>query len=476
MAEPKEHPEVLRMVVVVLRHLARLNQTDLGRGAGTSQSQISLIESGEVTPSEDALQRIASAAGVPWALVMYLRRFLTPFLSALENGVTENPESTSFQEADLLAISPYLLEDATARRESPAEARLVAERFWKGLADRSPRRRRNAIERSPRASRSWALAERLCHESERAAADSSGEALKLADLALSIAGRVDGGEPWSHRLQGYVWAFIGNARRVANDHAGADAAFAKAWELWRSGQDQEPGLLQEWRMLSLEASLRRAERRFGDALELLGRASESANGDPEAHAVIHLKKGFVCEVMGDLEGALAALSEAALYVEQTGDSRLLFALRFETAKALCNLERHTEASALLPEVRELAGRLDNDLDLVRVEWLGSRIATGTGKTEDAIASLEEVRKRFMGQGLAYDAALASLDLAVLYLMEDRTGKVKALAREMAEIFKAQGIAREALAALSLFFEAAQKETATVELVRRVIQEVEGAGR
>jgi len=82
----------------------------------------------------------------------------------------------------------------------------------------------------------------------------------------------------------------------------------------------------------------------------------------------------------------------------------------------------------------------------------------------------------MDRGLPYDAALASLDLAVLYLEEGRTREVKDLAREMAEIFKAQGIAREALAALTLFVEAAQKETATVELVRRVIQRVEGAGR
>jgi tetratricopeptide (TPR) repeat protein len=320
------------------------------------------------------------------------------------------------------------------------------------------------------------LVERLCHESERAAADSAREALELADLALSIAGRVDGGERWSRRLQGYAWAHVGNARRVGNDHAGADAAFAKASELWRSGQDQEPGLLQEWRMLSMEASLRRAERRFGDALELLGRARVCTSGDPEAHAVILLNRGFVCDVMGDIEGALAALSEAAIYVEQTGDCRLLFALRFETAKALCNLERHTEASALLPEVRELAGRLGNDLDLVRVEWLGSRIATGTGKTEEAIAILEEVRKRFAGQGLPFDAALASLELAVLYLKAGRMGEVKELARELTEVFRAQGIAREALAALTLFSEAAQRETATVELVRRVIEKVEGTRR
>lgn len=85
-------------------------------------------------------------------------------------------------------------------------------------------------------------------------------------------------------------------------------------------------------------------------------------------------------------------------------------------------------------------------DLVRVDWLTARLAARTGRIEEAIATQEEVRKSFADQGLPYDAALASLDLAVLYLEEGRTAEVQELAREMAEIFKAQGIAREALAA------------------------------
>ncbi|HSU84811.1 MAG TPA: hypothetical protein VLR69_20520, partial [Thermoanaerobaculia bacterium] len=66
----------------------------------------------------------------------------------------------------------------------------------------------------------------------------------------------------------------------------------------------------------------------------------------------------------------------------------------------------------------------------------------------------------------------SLELAVLYLEEERTVDVRNLARAMGWIFQAQGIAREALAALTLFFEAAQRETATVELTRHVAAEWE----
>jgi tetratricopeptide (TPR) repeat protein len=265
---------------------------------------------------------------------------------------------------------------------------------------------------------------------------------------------------------------VANARRVANDFAGADEAFVRARDLWRAGADFD--LLPEWRMLDLEASLRRAERRFSEALELLDRAAQVAEEDPVAAGRILLNREFVCEQMGDLDGALAALAQAAPFVEASGDPRLLSVLRFETVKDLCHLERHSEAEKLLPQLRELAERIGNELDLIRVVWLEARVAAGQGRREKAIAGLEQVRRDFTARVLPYDAALSSLEVAMLYLEEGRTGEVKTLAREMAPIFQAQAITREALASLSLFRDAAQQETATVELALRVISEVEKA--
>jgi hypothetical protein len=72
----------------------------------------------------------------------------------------------------------------------------------------------------------------------------------------------------------------------------------------------------------------------------------------------------------------------------------------------------------------------------------------------------------------YHAALSSLDLAVLYLKAGHTVKVRELAFAMGWIFKAKGIHREALAALSLFCDAAKQENATVELARQVMAEVQ----
>ncbi len=111
-----------------------------------------------------------------------------------------------------------------------------------------------------------------------------------------------------------------------------------------------------------------------------------------------------------------------------------------------------------------------------LDWLEARIDARQGRAAKALAALEQVCLKFADLGMAYDAALATLDLAVLWLEAGNTAKVRELAVEMEAIFRAKKIHREALAALSLFWEAAKREAATVELVRQVIAEIEKAKR
>jgi tetratricopeptide (TPR) repeat protein len=322
--------------------------------------------------------------------------------------------------------------------------------------------------------RSWALAEQACEASVRAAAHRPEEALDLANLALFIAGRVPGEESWRSRVEGYCWAFVGNARRVDNDFAGADKAFARAWERWKAGAPSDPNLLPEWRLLDLEASLRREQHRFPDALTLLDKAMALKGSDMVIAARILLQKEHVLEQMGDIRGALTALTEATPFVEASGNPRLLFALHFNTADNLCHLGQYERAADRLPQVRKLAVQNSNELDVIRVVWLEARVAAGQERREEAVAGLEQVRQDFTARGLPYDAALVSLDLAVLYLEDRRTVEVRNLARAMSWIFQVQGIAREALAALALFLDAAQRESVTVELTRHIANELQRA--
>jgi tetratricopeptide (TPR) repeat protein len=330
---------------------------------------------------------------------------------------------------------------------------------------REPHGRRKLVE-DAQEFRSWALCELVCAESVKAAADDAGRAVELAELAVLIADLAPGEETWRWRLQGYAAAHLGNARRVRTDWPGAEEAFDRAAKLWQAGAPGDPGLLPEAQVLSLEASLRTDQNRLPEAADLLKRALAAEPGDLRPKLLI--KRARVREWTGDYEGALAALREVGPLPPERQDTRLLWMLRIHPAFNLCHLERYAEAEALLPEVRALTARLDNKLDALRLRWLEGRVAAGLGRATEPVEAFSQVRAGFAGEGIAYDAALVTLELAVVYLERGRTREVKTLARQMAPIFKAQGVHREALAALKLFCEAVEEETATAELARRIV--------
>ncbi len=248
---------------------------------------------------------------------------------------------------------------------------------------------------------------------------------------------------------------------------GAEEAFARAGEFWEAGATADPGLLPEWRLLDLKASLRRDQRRFAEALDLLDRARTAS--PQETAGRILLIKAVTLEHMGESEAAIEALQDASPLVNGQLDPRLRFALRFNLATNLCLLGKTEEARPMLDEVRKLAVVLQKELDLVRVVWLQGRVAAGMGEPKEAVSCFEQVRREFRAREMDYDFALASLELAVLYREQGCLCEVKTLAGDMLWIFRRQGIHREALAALRLFCNAAERETVTVELARRLFQ-------
>ena len=216
----------------------------------------------------------------------------------------------------------------------------------------------------------------------------------------------------------------------------------------------------------LEATLRRDQRRLPEALTQINRALALDGG--EIKTQILLAKSGILEMMGDPEGSTVLLREAAPLVDARREPRLAFGLRFNLLVNFCRLGQIAEAEIRLPEVRVLAERLGEELDLTRVVWLEGKIAIGLGRAAEAYAAFQQVRKEFTARELAYDGALVSLELALLLLEQGRAAEVHNLASEMLWIFRAQGVHREALAALQLFCDAVRREEATAELARRVV--------
>lgn len=484
MAHEKRSPEAVTLLA--LRSARGWPTKRLAEELGLAEERlIARYERGEKPISRETLDRMGTGLGYSSetveALLAAHRLLLFPSPQEDRSPVALRPEQRARIDRDALAAGWALTEELRAelsrieRRRNAEAARREAEELWERFKTATRQERRHLVEIHSEF-RSWALALRVCEESARMAAHRADEALELADLALLISRRVAGEERWCSRLQGYAWAFVANARRVANDFDGADEAFAQAWALWRAGAGSAPDLLPEWRLLDLEASLRREQLRFSEALGLLDRAQSLCAEVEAATGRILLKKEHILSQMGDFEGALAVLDEATSLIERVREPRLLFGLLFNRADNLIHLERYTEAAELLPEVRRLAEQQANELDLVRVLWLEAKILAGQGERRRAAAALEQVQREFTVRKLPYDAALSSLDLALLRLEEGRTAEVRALALGMAWIFTSQKIHREALAALALFCKAAEREVVTADLTRSVIARIEEVRR
>jgi hypothetical protein len=78
-----------------------------------------------------------------------------------------------------------------------------------------------------------------------------------------------------------------------------------------------------------------------------------------------------------------------------------------------------------------------------------------------------VREELEKAGLRYHVALVSLDLAAVWLRQDRTAEARGLVEELVTAFQARRIAREALAALLLLQESFAADRASLDLLQAV---------
>ena len=473
---PREIEDVRLMIGLILLTLD-WNFKTLSSRTGVARSEFSKYVHGLQRASRKTWEKIEAATRLPLegleAVLPVLRR-----LRATAEG-RRGPARRSAAaiartvarslEAVLRLEEPYLPEPVSAPIAStspPPEAadRLLVEDLWARLSRWDQSARLALVEEAP-AYRSWALVERLCAESERAAAADPREAVHLATLALRLVERLTGEPAWLCLLAAYVWAHLGNARRVASDLPGAEEAFRRAWRLWNEGAAAGTGLLDGSRLLDLEASLLRDQRQMAAALERLEQAlAFHPAGDGRGR--ILLKKGFTLEQMGSYEAAVDALLEAAPWIDRDREPRHFFGLRFNMNVCRCHLSRFAEAEAGLAEVRALTAPAGEDP--LRLRWLEGRIDAGLGRPARAIEALSEVRAAFERLENRYSEALVSLELAALYLEQGRTAEVKALAGQMERIFRDQGVQEEARKALALFRRAVELETVTLELVRRLV--------
>jgi hypothetical protein len=85
-----------------------------------------------------------------------------------------------------------------------------------------------------------------------------------------------------------------------------------------------------------------------------------------------------------------------------------------------------------------------------------------------------VRESLLEDEMAYDAALASLDLALVYAKQGRTAELKRVAEEIVPVFESQDVHREAATALMLFQDAVRTEHVTLRYLVELSRYLERA--
>lgn len=201
--EERLDPEEVRLLVKLLRSARGWTPEQMAAVARRHPSSITRYEAGKPTPRPKTLRKLIDAAAIP---MPYVQHVLVPLARALRTF--RAPLSESFFEdlgaavealgselsADaLIQLTTFLAElqdpEEDWERTGPPceEDRLRAAELWAHLEScTSDEDRLFLVETCPEY-QTWALAERLCHESERAAAGGATVAATWADLGRKVA-------------------------------------------------------------------------------------------------------------------------------------------------------------------------------------------------------------------------------------------------------------------------------------------------
>ncbi len=315
----------------------------------------------------------------------------------------------------------------------------------------------------------WGVFELLVERSLEVTIQDAAHGETLGLLALRLSDHLDTARYGAERiadLQARAWGYIGNARRMRFDFEAAEEAFLTALACLKEGTKDS---LERVILLDLRASLRRDQRRFEDALRLLRRAAAIFLAAGERHRAGRslVNASIVYNQMGNPSNAIPLLYQASELIDSEREPRLLLCARHNLVFYHADLGRFVEAQKLYREARPLYRSFNEPWVQNRRSWVRGKIARGLGQSKQAETRFLAARDGFVKEGIPYDTALVSLELALLYAEQGRTEELKGLASDMVQIFASRHIHREALAALAFLRQAVEAEQASFEVVVRV---------
>jgi tetratricopeptide (TPR) repeat protein len=387
---------------------------------------------------------------------------------------------------DLAAQAPMLaggrLAGVVGRAQEKAEQWVEHVRRERGAARREVRellrapaeKRRLKIERAQERFRSRAVAELLLEESRRLIREDPEEARNVASLVpvvlLWTPGAVDA--DWARELKVRAQAWIANTYRVSHRLRKAEQAFEEV----RAQMAREMvGEEVHAEVASLVASLRLDQGRFEDARRNLDQAAVlyRSAGETRFLGKTLSKRAILEGRAGDLGEAIDYQRQALSIFEAASETRHLAESAINLALFLAEAGDAGQAASVLGKYRELFQR-EKLWDEPGAQMIRGRIALAHDRTSEAERLFLAARAELIRKHDPVRAAVASLDLAVLYLAQGKSADLRRMARLMGSVFESAELESEALAAVVLFQRAVEAESVTEAAIRAWRRQLEVA--
>lgn len=375
-----------------------------------------------------------------------------PECSALAHRITD--ESGTRLVDDLLRAEPPAsgwnyepsFASASARLSGHAERisrdKLSGLGLYLELTSLPPEERRVQVEKDSRYAH-WGLYDLLLGQSRRRARSKPQAALESAELAVSVARRLEApGALLSHDFLAAAHGARANVRRILADFAGAASDLKEAWSAFASGTadpGEEAGLrrLEGYLLLDL-GSFERAAERFGEAGKIY-----RAIGDRGMQARVFVQQAEAVGYVNPAD-AVARLSRALPWIGRADEPRLTLAARHNLLWFLNDAGRAAEARPVLSTSLPLYELFDEPAVTLRRLWLEGRIDRSLAGAAAAETPLRLAWEGFAELGLGHDLALVAVDLLESLTTQGKTDASLDLAARVLPMLSAYGLHAEGI--------------------------------
>jgi tetratricopeptide (TPR) repeat protein len=299
--------------------------------------------------------------------------------------------------------------------------------------------------------------------------------LHYARLAVAAAERsgatAAGGQALLHDCRARAWSQLGSSHRVRSEMADAEQSFAAARGHLEAGSGD---LDLRARVLTQVSTLRIYQRRFEDATTLLEevtrlhRALHDRRGEAEALITLGMARVYAFQI----EAAIPTFNRAVSLLHEH-EADLLRGALLNLAWCYAEMRLSQQAHALVPILEKHFAACTEEVTTLRFDWLRGVIERDIGLYLSAEQRLSWARSGFMNKELPFESALISLDLAEVYVQQERLPEAMRTVGEAIPILEGLGVARDLLGALLKLRELAGQQQAAVAVLREVAQAVKG---